>query len=183
MDKLRCVLIVLLTGVPLLAVAVDERRLSESETAVTVDGVIDAGEYSIEYETRGLRLFLSRDASQLFAAVTANTRGWVAIGFGSTMMNGAHILLSYVTDGTAHVVEQKGVEFHGHEDTEETVVTGYAVVESGSGTVLETSVALDALATMIEENGSKLGVIIAYATRDSLRVKHRARGSLNVILE
>src|SRR5208337_4349881 len=81
-----------------------------------VDGSVTPGEYSrsLSLVDGSVTVSWQADASGgLYVAVSAPTTGWVGLGLGSVVMDGAHIFMGYVKDGTPVFSEQVGVG-HGH---------------------------------------------------------------------
>jgi hypothetical protein len=152
--------------------------LAVSTTKVTVDGVVGPAEYTYSFETTGLRLFLTRTSSSLYAAVTADTTGWVGIGFKSNKMEKAEILLGYVKDGKGSLFEQLG-QGRTHNEKNIPYVKSFALTESAGSTVLE--VELEARGVMT--SGQKtLPLIIAYGGDDTVTSYHKARTPVTVKL-
>jgi hypothetical protein len=82
-----------------------------------VDGKVSPGEYSHSQKLMSGKLVLSWQADAdggLYVAVTAMTKGWVAVGLGSTRMEGSTIYIGSVgNDGTPAFSEDTG-KGHGH---------------------------------------------------------------------
>jgi hypothetical protein len=152
--------------------------LSISATKVTVDGTINPQEYTYTYAAKGLTLSLTRTASSLYAAVNADTTGWVTIGFKSDKMNNAEILIGYVKDGKGSLFEQLG-QGRKHSDTNIPYVKSFALTESSGKTSLE--VELDAKG-VISAGQKTLPLITAFGGDDTVTSYHKARTSVTVQL-
>ena len=86
------------------------------EAGPVVDGAVAEGEYGVSLQYDGIVISLALVGDTLHAAAVAATTGWVAVGFGSDVMDGARILFSYVeADGTVFFAEQEG-KGHRHHD-------------------------------------------------------------------
>jgi hypothetical protein len=152
--------------------------LAISTTKVTVDGVIRPEEYTYVHETKGLKLYLARTSSSVYAALAADTTGWVGIGFKSDKMNNAEILIGYVKDGKGSLFEQLG-KVHTHNDKNIPYVETFALTESSSATFLE--VELDAKG-VVSSGQKTLPLIVAYGGDDTITSYHKARASVTVKL-
>jgi hypothetical protein len=146
----------------------------------TVDGISAASEYPVGAEIKGMKLWLARTADTVYAAFSAPTTGWVAMGFGSPRMDGALMFLGFVSaDGKSQLKIQKGAG-HSHGDVESDALVQFAMKEEGSVTTLE--LALKA-SSVIGNGATDLPVIFAMGGADSFASLHRARGSQQVKLQ
>jgi hypothetical protein len=105
----------------------------------TVDGRIADGEYSrsIPLMYGDVTVFYLADArGGLYLAVTAPTTGWVGIGLGSAVMDGAHIYMGCVKDGTPVFSEQVG-EGHSHRPAQDASADSFALVQEGGKTTIQ----------------------------------------------
>lgn len=144
----------------------------------TVDGILKDGEYRFLRAFDDMRLGVSpsSDGKILYVAIEAPTSGWVAVGLGSAVMNGAFIVLGAYTNGKAVVTEQKGFG-HGHTENAAKMVTASAVREAGGKTVMEFAVsASDFL------KGAALQVAMSYGATDSFTEKHLKHVSAEIPL-
>jgi len=146
----------------------------------TINGVIGASEYPVTTEAVKIKVWLSRTADTVYIAISADTTGWVAVGFGSLKMNGALILIGFVgSDGKAQLKLQKG-SGHTHGDVESDALIQFAMKEEGGKTVLEA--ALKA-ASIIGKDAKELPMIVAFGGADSFVSPHSGRSPLSVKLE
>ena len=163
------------------AEAEDAGALVAQEAAPVVDGAVAEGEYGVSLQYDGMTIGLALVGDTLHAAAVAATTGWVAVGFGSDVMDGARILFSYVeVDGTVFFAEQEG-KGHRHHDVTDTVATAHAVSEADGATTLE--VALPA--AFVRDSADETGIfpmIMAYGNRDSVRPVHRFFKSIELTL-
>ncbi len=86
---------------------------SMMDTRVGVDGVIDneeGPEYPARYtdKTSGLTVNWGFDDSLIYVGLVTKGRGWLAIGFGSAMMNGSNMVVGYYTEDSTEVLNQVG---------------------------------------------------------------------------
>jgi hypothetical protein len=146
----------------------------------TVDGVSDASEYPVGAEIGKMKVWLSRTADTVYAAFSGETTGWVALGFGSSKMDGSLMFIGFVSsDGRAQLKIQKG-SGHTHGDFESDALIQFAMKEEGGATTLE--LALKA-SRLIGKGAMQLPVIFAMGGADNFFSPHRARGSQQVKLE
>ncbi len=135
-----------------------------------VDGQVSAGEYgrsvSVLYGSATL-YYQSDGEGGLYLAVSARTAGWVGLGLGSGVMNGARIFMGYVKDGTPVFSEQIG-EGHGHSEAPDRAADAYAVGQAGGLTTIEFHLRRDKLPLA----GSNLNYIVAFAGAPDLATYH-----------
>lgn len=169
--RLFCVLFTLS-----LVLALPAQTLMPSSAAVTLDGRIGASEYPYLASYAGMRLglALSADGTTLFAAVEAPATGWVALGLGSSRMNGAYMVMGSVSNGQPGILEQEGVGF-GHRAVSGTKIVKSAVREEGGKTVLE----LQLRAADFVKAGS-LPLILAFSKNDNPGSRHAGRAGLEL---
>ena len=110
--------------------------LAVSAVKVTVDGAVDPSEYAYSFETKGMKLFLTRTSTSLYAALRADTNGWVGIGFKSDKMDAAEILIGYYKDGNGTLFEHLG-QGKKHNEKNIPYLKTFAFTEHGTTTVLE----------------------------------------------
>jgi hypothetical protein len=152
--------------------------LKKTSTKVTVDGKAGTDEYTFTYETKGLKLLLTRTENSLYAAVTADTTGWVGIGFKANKMDKSEILIGYFKDGKGNLFEQLG-SGHKHDDQNIPYVKTYALTETAKTTTLE----LELDANGILSPGQKsFPMILAFGGDDTVTSYHRARTGIDVPL-
>jgi hypothetical protein len=151
-----------------------------SKQTPAIDGVSTASEYSTVAELGKVTLRLSRTADTLYVSVSGQTTGWVAVGFGSSRMDGSLIFIGYVDkDGKAMMKIQKGAG-HSHGDVQSDALIQFAGKEDKGVTTLE--LALKA-SSVIAKGATDLPVIYAMGGADSFSSLHMARGSLPVNLQ
>jgi hypothetical protein len=154
--------------------------LPVSEHAPTIDGVAAASEYPVSAEVGTMKLWLSRNADTVFAAISGATTGWVAVGFGSPRMDTSLMFIGFVSaDGKTQLKIQRG-SGHTHADLESDSLIKFAMKEAGGVTTLE--LALKA-SSVIGKGASELPVIFAMGGADSFASLHRARASQQVKLQ
>jgi len=167
------------TGVAVFA----QGKLGTSTGKPSVDGVIQAGEYSYSQDfDQQMTLYASRTASTLYLAVVGNTGGWVAVGLGSPRMDGADIFMGYVKDGKVTFKPQLG-KGHRHSDAPSDVadtLVSYAMKQAGGKTTLE--VALKAGA-YIKGGQSSLDDIFAMGDQASFTQYHSYRNATTLALQ
>jgi len=144
------------------------QTLAPSPKAPAADGTVSPGEYSYTSAQKDMtiHLSLSADGRTLYAALEAPTTGWVAVGLGSTRMDGAFMVLGYDAAGTAAVSEETGTGRR-HAPNPTRILTAQAVRETAGKTVLEF-----ALPAAPHAAGSGLKLILAYGRRDDFTSIH-----------
>ncbi len=146
----------------------------------TLDGVVQASEYSVVIETGKQTIWLSRTADTLYVAASADTAGWVSVGFGSLKMDGALMLLGFVgADGKAQLKLQKG-SGHSHGDVQSDALVQFAMKEQGGKTVLEAALKASSI---IGKDATSLPMIWAFGGGDNFSSLMQARGWLTVDLK
>ncbi len=135
-----------------------------------VDGTVMPGEYSksmsLDYDA--ITVYYQADSNGgLTIAVTAQTTGWVGIGLGSVVMDGAHIFMGYVADGKPVFSEQVG-SGHSHQEAATRLADSFAVGQAGGTTTVELHVPAGKLPVV----GGKLDFIVAYAGAADLTTYH-----------
>jgi hypothetical protein len=88
------------------------------DNRVGVDGFIDneeGPEYPATYTDKasGLTVNWGFDDSLLYVGLETKSHGWMAIGFGSPLMNEANMIIGYYTEDSAEVMNQIGAK-HTH---------------------------------------------------------------------
>jgi len=172
MNSLFIALVLLGSAVALAA----QGRLPVTDKAPVVDGVVTEGEYALRVGLDKATLYLSRTATELYAAVQSNSGGWVALGAGSPRMDGARIYIGFVKGGEASFAVQAGAG-HGHADAKDPAVLEHALKEVNGVTVLE--LRLDAKA-LIAAGQASLKLIVGTSGKDSFAMYHSFRRSLEI---
>jgi len=135
-----------------------------------VDGKVTKGEYarSISLIYGNATVYYESDSSGgLYVAVSASTNGWVGIGLGSVVMDGAHIFMGYVNSGQPVASEQVG-EGHGHHPSQVTWADQSAVAQDGGVTTLEIHIP----AGRLPSAARKIGFIVAFSGSADLTTYH-----------
>ena len=142
--------------------------LSLGVGTATVDGAIGQGEYANFATLSGIGFgsSLSADGSVLTLAVQAPTTGWVAIGLGANVMNGAWMLLAY-DDGVKPAYSEQLGAGHFHKAVTASKLLKSVVKQSGGVTVLEVQVKA---ADFIKDGN--LPVIMAYGKSADFVSRH-----------
>ncbi|MGO9308354.1 MAG: DOMON domain-containing protein [Spirochaetia bacterium] len=159
-------------------------RLAVSSTKPTVDGVVQAGEYTYSHDfDQKMTLYASRTTDTLYFAVVAPTDGWVSVGLGSKKMDGSVIYIGYVgTDGTVSFKTQvgKGVRHVDATPDINATLISYAMKQQDGKTTLEIAVKA---AAFIKQGQSSLDVIYAVGDQRSFNRYHTYRGATSLSLE
>jgi hypothetical protein len=172
-----CVVIMVL-GVAALAEAQTAGTLGLTSALPKVDGSIGAKEYTFTTDASGMQLGMSLSADTLFVAVSCPTTGWVAVGLGSSRMNGAVIYIGFMGTDKGQLKVQQG-SGHGHSDTAANAPVQYSLSESNGRTMME--LALKS-ASFIAKGQKTLDLVVAMGSADSFVSMHKARTGLSVTL-
>ena len=130
------------------------------------------------------------DGSNLAVMVSAQTKGWVGVGFNpEKMMQGANFIIGYVKEGDVKISDEYGHRTTGHVSDEQRggkfsllSASGY---EKGDLTTLEFVIPLnsgDKTDTIIDPKGKTI-LQLAHGPKDSLNVGHSYYKTLEVNLE
>jgi len=164
-------------GIALL-VSANAQSLAPGANKPVADGILEPGEYAKIINGADMRLGLSvsSDGKTLYLALEAPTEGWVAIGLGSSRMNGAFMVLGFDAKGRMTISEETG-SGHSHKPNAVKTLTAAFVKETAGKTVLEA--ALPAARYLA---GSSLSMILAYGQRDNLNSIHSGYLPVNIPL-
>jgi hypothetical protein len=177
----RYALVVLFTAVigTALCGAQTQYALGTTTGKPTADGEVKTAEYPLTVDLPKAKLSLSRSADTLYAALSAETAGWVAVGFGARRMDGAAIYIGGVVGGKGEVKAQSG-RGHSHSDADAKALSASAVKEAGGRTVME--LALNG-SLLIPKDSKTLDLIVAYGNGDSFSSMHAGNYSVRISLE
>lgn len=161
-----------LTIVGTVAFAQSSGTVIAQEALPSIDGRVATNEYGLNLHYDNITINLALVNDTLYVAATATTLGWVAVGFGSKIMDGARILFSFVDgDGKVYFAEQIGRD-HTHDDASDSVTITHAVREDKATTTLEAALPLSFVLKTVNY-GNTFPMIFAYGRRDSVRTVHR----------
>lgn len=156
-------------------------------------GTVTSGQtaqYDHEIEDKKIAFAWKIDGDKLAVKMSAQTEGWVGIGFNPTkMMKDGNFILGYVKGGKAEIVDEFGSEDNNHAPDDKSGgtndVTLVGGTEAGGTTTIEFTIPLkpaDKKDTEISVDGDTT-VLLAYgAGRDSFKSKHQYRTALKVNL-
>ncbi len=151
---------------------------------------LQAAEYDHEVQDKKINFAWKVEGDKLAVKLTAETEGWVGIGFNPTKeMKGANFILGYVKGGVAKLDDDFGVAENSHKpDTKLNGTSDVTLVggtETGGVTTIEFTLPLDSTDkndTKIDVNGDTT-VLLAYGGgRDSFLAKHAYRTALKINL-
>jgi hypothetical protein len=166
---------------------------SPDEPAWQADGLVGDGEYPHMVETAGVEFHWMNDGENLYAALAAQTSGWVAVGFDpENQMQGANFIFGYVQDGIPVVQDMFGTKPKGqgsHPPDEQLGGTddilAYAGSEEGDLTVIEFWIPLDSGDEFDKplSAGATHTVILARGRSDDSDSRHAAEGQAEITLD
>jgi hypothetical protein len=155
------------------------------------DGVIEPGEYQYRFNTDGFSAFFRVENDTLYVGIHAETRGWVAIGFGGGPgMKNTDIVIAYVLpNGTVKISDSYSAGFSGPHNPDVFLggradVLSYGGCEDENGTVVEFSRRLNTgdVSDSPIPLGKSFRVIWAYGPTDDFRSMHLKAGHFYVKL-
>jgi hypothetical protein len=129
---------------------------------------VQPDEYSYSYDFKDSVLHLNWSGGEVFIGYTVETKGWIAVGYGSTKMNDAHIFIGFVDDGEAQFSEHTG-RGHAHSKSDARYVQSYKLSEKSGLTTLELEIPEE---DMIDSGQKTLEIILGYGKRDSFNQYH-----------
>lgn len=149
-----------------------------------------AADYAHEVQAQKMTFAWTVNGKQLDVKLSADTTGWVAIGFHPIdRMQGANYILGYVKDGKVSLTDDFGDTPTGHKPdtklggTEDVTLVGGS--EENGRTTLEFSIPLassDVNDGNIDAQGETV-VLLAYGPdRDSFKIKHKFRTAMKINL-
>lgn len=171
MNKHLVLILVLLTLGLSLASA---QKLPLSPSSVKVDGLISEKEYALTIPLEKMTVVVTRTADTLYLGLSAQTKGWVALGFGSDRMDGAHLFIGTVTDGTASLSQQLG-SGHSHKEISDNLAIDYAIVEDSGRITLEISLKSN---DVIAVGQKEISILASFGSTDKITVYHSSRESI-----
>ncbi len=151
---------------------------------------VQAAQYDHEVKDKKITFAWKVDGDRLAVKLSAQTEGWVGIGFNpSRMMKDANFILGYVKDGKPEITDDFGDTNNNHSPddklggTQDVTLVGGS--EEGGMTTIEFTMPLqspDKNDGTITANGDTI-VLLAYGgARDSFKSKHQYRTALKVNL-
>lgn len=143
------------------------------------DGKIGPSEYAASRTDGKITIYWTVASDTIYMAVSAPTSGWVAVGLGSSRMNGATIFMGYVDEnGNPMVTVQKG-RSHTHSPTSDVTPVAEVVGSANGTTVLEIAVRRS---EVTQPGASRLDYIYAYSTAKNFRTRHVFRNASSLSL-
>lgn len=139
--------------------------------------------YEDQVTAAGVTMQWNSEGSDLAVTLTAQTAGWVAVGFSPTVgMQDANIIIGYVSGGTPSVRDDYGVGVNAHSpDTtgHVTVITG---TETGGVTQIKFRIPLDSGDAQDRPLaiGSVYKTLLAYGSADNFTLQHANRALVNI---
>jgi hypothetical protein len=163
------------------------------EPSWVADGAIGEDEYAHQVEAAGVTLHWVNDGEYLYAALAAQTSGWVAVGFDpETKMQGANFIFGYVAGGQTTIEDMFGIRPFGpgSHPPDEQLGGGNDVLEFGGReeegvTVIEFKMPLDSGDQYDKslQPGSSYSVILATGSSDNPQLYHSARDYAEISID
>jgi hypothetical protein len=155
------------------------QKLPITPSSVKVDGLISEKEYALTVPLEKMTVVITRTADTLFIGLSAQTKGWVALGSGSERMDGAHLFIATVTDGTASLSQQLG-SGHSHKEVSDNLAIDYAIVEGSDRTTLEIALKTS---DVISVGQTELTILASFGGTDKITAYHSARDHITFQLQ
>jgi len=148
-------------------------------TLTFFNGNLFAADYQHSVKVKDFSLDWQIDGETLAIRLSAQTNGWVGIGFNpETRMMGANIIIGYVKKGKVKISDEFGHKKLKHsKDTKlggENNVTVVGGSEEGKTTTIEFTIPLnsgDQSDGSIDPTGDNI-ILLAYGSRDSFKIGH-----------
>jgi hypothetical protein len=155
------------------------------------DGVIGADEYARTTQAARVTFHWTNDDQFLYAAVSAETEGWVSVGLDpENRMQGANFIFGYVQGGETSIADMYGTEPTAMHPPDEELggtndIVAFGGREEGGTTTIEFQIPLDSGDANDKplSPGSTYSVILARGTADEFLVYHAARGVSEITLD
>lgn len=156
-----------------------------SKTQPQADGTIGQEEYSgrtVDKNT-GVEIWSAADSANIYIALRSPGSGWLAMGFGSSGMKGALMVLAHKNEkGTWTVEQHLGKAFFRHSQVERpNLISGMAWQEKGL-TCMEFSLPLDYAPGKSMRSKDPTPIILAYHKDRGDLSKHSRRSSGTIAL-
>lgn len=149
-----------------------------------------AADYDHTVEAKDISFSWKIDGDNLAGRVTAETEGWVGVGFNpTTKMKDANFVIGYVKKGEVKILDEYGETATSHKNdkklggTEDVTVVGGT--EEGGVTTIEFIIPIhsgDENDSSLDVNGDTVLLLAYGAGRDSFRSKHKYRTSMTINL-
>ncbi|MDC7228038.1 MAG: DOMON domain-containing protein [Spirochaetales bacterium] len=139
-----------------------------SATAAIAENTIDLDKADFEWIL---------DGDDLTISISAETKGWIAVGLGSSRMDGSTMFFGFVKNETVYFEEHLG-KGHSHKKTEVQRPVVYELSEVNGITSMSFTVSKSDFAG---SGSNSLPVIVAWGTRDSFTSLHRYRDAAEII--
>jgi len=136
-----------------------------------IDGKALVQEYSLTVDMDKMKASFSRDQEFFYFAISGQTTGWIAIGFGSGSMDNSQIIIAYVIEGNVFLKQELGKD-HSHSATTSNLLFDYIVEEEAGQTIIEGVIQVDKL---LSADDKELQVIAAFGAEDNFDSYHQFR--------
>lgn len=164
---------------------------AEPAPAWQPDGVISPDEYAHTTQAVGVTLHWVNDDEFLYAAVSAETPGWVAVGLDpENRMQGANFIFGFVQGDQTSIADMYGTEPTAVHPFDEELggtndIVAYGGREEGGTTTIEFQIALDSGDAYDKplSPGSTYPVLLAWGTVDEFQLYHGGRGVSEITLD
>ena len=165
----------------------DEPPVNETDPREVLDGIVNEDEYDFSTSFMGgqMNVHWSVKDGNLSIALDGNTTGWVSIGFEPTMgMKDADMLIGWVKDGRAHVVDAFSTGMYGPHPPD-TTLGGEDDILAFGGTEADGRTVIEFVRRLVTEDeydfdfptDGNVSVIWALGPDDEFSSEHVLRGS------
>ena len=150
---------------------------------------LQAAQYDHEVKDKKISFAWKVDGDKLAVKLTAETEGWVGIGFNpSTEMKDANFILAYVKDGETKITDEFGDSETSHVPDDKLGGTVDVALVGGTEAAGVTTVEFTIPLKSVDKNDREINangdnvVLLAYGGRDSFKTRHTYRTALKVNL-
>lgn len=153
--------------------------------AARADGAIGDKEYSFRRTdpTTGIEVMATSDSSSLHMALKSPGSGWLAVGLGSSGMNGAVIVIARAAGGGKWSVEQHlGKSLFRHSPVDKPNLLSQAAWQEDGRTCMEFSIPLRFSGAKALAPGTPMPFILAYHKDRGTLSKHTRKSAGAIVL-
>ena len=184
--KYRMSVFILVLFLSLSSCTTEQEESASLQTGTAISG--DQG-YTYKIQVEKMAFNWAVKDNQLHVKLSAETEGWIGIGFNPTeQMRDANFIIGFVQNGAVTVTDHHGVENKVHKEDTDLGGSSNVIAESGtegpSGTEVAFAVPLSSEDTLDKpiDPDKDISVLLAYGRSDRLVQQHLMRSKLTVNL-
>lgn len=157
-----------------------------SAASVRIDGAIGADEYGFKITDpkTGIEILAAADSTTLYMALKSPGAGWLAIGFGSSGMNGSVMVIA-LGDGRGKwkVEQHQGRSFYRHSPVDKPNLVSAAAWQTDGRTCMEFAIPRRFSGDKSVSAAGPTPFILAYHKSNGAPSKHSKRSSGTLMLK